>query len=99
MHIDSDLKIKDIIDENGIWDLTYLNPLVNTQALEEISRIYIPRFTDTPDTIQWAGNVNDKFLVASAYCMLNQADSDTTGWKWFWKIKIPQKLKSAAHPP
>lgn len=52
---DSGLKVKDIIDDNGNWDLRYLTPLVTNQTLAEILGNHIPRYTNIPDTMHWAG--------------------------------------------
>lgn len=56
--------------------------------------IKLPTNSHTPDQVYWVESSDGMFSSASAYDMINKNTSDVKGWKWFWKMKIPQKFKT-----
>lgn len=89
-HADAGMKVKDITDCNGVWDVSLIDHIISHQTMEEIRSIHLPHISDTYDKPHWSEVRN--FSAAVAYIFLNNEVTDQKSWNWLWKIKIPQKL-------
>ncbi|KAI8555720.1 hypothetical protein RHMOL_Rhmol05G0196900 [Rhododendron molle] len=79
---------------DGNWVLDELAQHVDVNTLEAISSITIPTYTQTADHSTLVGSGNGKFSIFAAYDLINKEDTDLKGWKRFWKLKFPEKLKT-----
>lgn len=68
--------------------------IVDCSILGLIQNTPLPIYTQATDHPSWKGSLHGNFSVSAAYKMINGQDTDPNGWKWFWKLKIPEKLKS-----
>ncbi|KAI8570479.1 hypothetical protein RHMOL_Rhmol01G0037200 [Rhododendron molle] len=92
-HVNSSQKVETLI-VNGNWVLDDIAPYVDVQTLESINAIHIPVYTQSIDHPTWEGSGNGNFSISAAYEIINKDVPDLTGWKWFWKLKMPEKFKT-----
>ncbi|KAI8550987.1 hypothetical protein RHMOL_Rhmol06G0149600 [Rhododendron molle] len=92
-HVNSSQKVETLI-VNGNWVLDDIAPYVDVQTLESINAIHIPVYTQSIDHPTWEGSGNGNFSISAAYEIINKDGPDLTGWKWFWKLKMPEKFKT-----
>ncbi|KAG5529761.1 hypothetical protein RHGRI_030220 [Rhododendron griersonianum] len=92
-HTNSNFTVSTLI-VNGKWHLDSIAHIVDCNILQMIQNTPLPLVTQASDHPSWKGSPNGNFSVSAAYKMINGQDSDKNGWKWFWKLKIPEKLKT-----
>lgn len=83
----------DIID-NGSWNLDSIDHIVDDMSRADIFNTMLPLFNQASDHPSWSGSSNGSCSASDAYEFINKDVNDIKGWKWFWKIKLPQKLKT-----
>lgn len=93
IHTNSSQKVECLIMD-GHWALGEIAQFLDTNTMEAINSIPLPIYTQGPDHPSWVGYGNGKFSISAAYELINKSESDQKGWKWFWKLKIPEKLKT-----
>ncbi|KAL7211807.1 hypothetical protein ACSBR2_014628 [Camellia fascicularis] len=91
--IDNTVMVNSVLDDEGNWDTNILFNLVSQQDLNEILKIYRPRFVTFPDAPTWVPSHTGNFTSASTFNFITDSDLTNRDWKWIWKIKIPQKLR------
>lgn len=91
VQVDMNMKVRDIIDDYG--KLEPIAHLISDHMIEDILNIHINFYSHSMDRPSWVGSANGMFSVSAAYDLINKEDTDLKGWKWIWKLKIPQKLK------
>ncbi|KAL6555875.1 hypothetical protein OROHE_007149 [Orobanche hederae] len=93
---DRSLKICDLIDQTGKWNLQELQTQLPLPVKQEILRFQIT-LNSVEDTPIWNESANGMFSCQSAYKTLKRHYS--TGntrpgrWTWLWKLKCSHKLK------
>lgn len=93
VHTTLNSKVEELID-NGRWNLDWIAQIVDQGVIDSILGIKLPPFTQVPDHPSWVGSPSGNFSVAATYKLINKDVTDIRGWKWFWKLKIPAKLKT-----
>lgn len=51
-------------------------------------------FLSPMDHPSWMYSPNGNCSAAAAYNFINKDPNHTKGWKWFWKMQLPQKFKT-----
>lgn len=92
-HTHIHMKVAEII-ENGIWNLNSIDHIVDNTTRNEILGTALPLYVQASDQPTWVNATNGLCSSTAAYDLLNSDSNDLKGWKWFWKIKLPQKFKS-----
>lgn len=62
-HTNDNRTVADLIDGNGIWNLTSISHIVDEDVLNSILNIHIPRFSNVQDHPYWMGSANGNFLL------------------------------------
>lgn len=70
-HTNDNRTVADLIDGNGIWNLTSISHIVDEDVLNSILNIHIPRFSNVQDHPNWMGSSNGNFSTAAAYDLIN----------------------------
>ncbi|CAJ2628117.1 unnamed protein product [Trifolium pratense] len=82
--IDSTLVVKDVLTDEGNWDLNFLNDNLPTNIVNQLVALPAPRDTDGPDSIGWKDTNTRHFTVQSAYDLqrenVHHIDGDWTGF-------------------
>jgi len=65
--IDTTFLVKDILKDEGQWDLNFLYNNLNFNKMSQIMAISAPIANDEVDTIGWKGTNIGQFIVQSAY--------------------------------
>lgn len=68
--------------------------IIDDAIVTDILSINLPMFTIGRDKPSWVLSPDGMCTASSAYDFLNKEDHDIKGWKWFWKLQLPQKLKT-----
>lgn len=92
-HTNLNTKVAELI-VNGTWDLHILTPTVDADNRKLILDINLPQFSQVTDHPMWVNSGNGMFTSSAAYDLINRDTTDTSGWKWIWKIKTPAKFKT-----
>lgn len=95
-HGHADIKVQDINNIDGFWDLSYLSAFVDHPTLSLIVKMNVTGVSNAVDCPIWVGtpNGNGKFSVSTAYSRINNGEIAPVHWAWIWKLKIPAKLKT-----
>lgn len=93
LHTKINTKVAEIID-NGCWNLDSIDHLVDEISREDIFNTVLPLYNQASDHPSWSGSSNGSCTASAAYKLINEDVNGTKGWKWFWKMKVPQKLKT-----
>lgn len=91
-HTRSTQKVDSLIVD-GNWILDEITQYVDEDVLEAIMDINFPTYTQNMDHPIWVGSTNGNFSVDADYDIVNKDSLELKSWKWFWKIKMPQKFK------
>ncbi|KAH7860326.1 hypothetical protein Vadar_012160 [Vaccinium darrowii] len=93
IHTHGKTKVAGII-ENGKWNLTPIDHILDNTSRELILGIVLPLYTQASDHPTWVTANDGNYSASEAYDFINRDSNDTTGWKWFWKLHLPQKFKT-----
>lgn len=93
IHTLGNFKVADLI-EDGNWNLSPIEQFVDSVTRNDILSITLPVFTQAEDHPSWVEAPNGSCSVSTAYDFINKDNNDTEGWKWFWKLHLPQKFKT-----
>lgn len=85
--------VADIID-TGLWDLDSIDHILDNDSRAAILGTTLPVYLEASDHPSWLGSSNGICSAASAYDFICKDNNDIKGWGWFWKMKLPQKLKT-----
>ncbi|GAU33771.1 hypothetical protein TSUD_393330 [Trifolium subterraneum] len=93
--IDSTLFVKDVLTDEGNWNLNFLNDNLPPDIVNQLVALPAPRDTDGPDFIGWKGTNTRHFTVQSAYDLqrenVHRIDGD---WTMVWNWKGPHKIQT-----
>lgn len=90
VHTQCNIKVSEII-ENGDWNLDTIDHILDDTSRSDIRNSILPIYTPGHDHPTW---VNGTCTASAAYEFLSKDERDVKGWKWLWKIKMPQKFKT-----
>lgn len=90
------LKVSDLIDESGEWNLNMIRETIPTQVLDRIGAIHPLDSSSDSDTRLWPGYNLGNFTVSSAYSLLDGsvAGDESVRWKQIWQLKVPERVRS-----
>ncbi|KAM6560551.1 hypothetical protein CsatA_029790 [Cannabis sativa] len=98
---DLNMKVSDLILNNGRWNLTLLQSLFLASDVEKIMSIPLSFFNQT-DHLLWHHENNGCYTVKSGYSLalkLEEQQPNTSNtaamswWKKFWALSIPSKVR------
>lgn len=92
-HTKENIKVAAII-ENGQWNLDAIGSIVDDLTRDDILAIVLPIYSQDIGHPSWVESPNGNCSASMAYNFINRDSSDTKGWRWLWKLNIPQKLKT-----
>lgn len=83
-HTSNCLKVADVINENGSWNLDSIPEFIPQSILLDMSQIHLPQFVEVLDNPHWKGALTGNFTVSAAYDLLTNLDQDTDHASWQW---------------
>lgn len=88
------LRVYDVINDEGRWDLNRVLSLVPQNIITLIKSILVGLNHGAEDQIMWKYSNSGMFSVKSAYSMLALPEIHSQmDWKWLWKCLGPEKIK------
>lgn len=89
----ANMKVKDIISANNLWDTTVIDHIIPPHCKMDIMNTPLPVCSTLEDSPSWMGTSSGKFSIKSCYdIIVNGDEPDEENWLWLWKLKIPLKL-------
>ncbi|KAL4372614.1 hypothetical protein AHAS_Ahas06G0283400 [Arachis hypogaea] len=70
------MKVADVVLENGEWNLKFLRELIPEDKILKITACHPPKESLGEDKIMWSPSQDRNFTVASAYKTLSQANEN-----------------------
>ncbi|MCI03053.1 putative ribonuclease H protein, partial [Trifolium medium] len=94
-YVDTTITVKDMVDDTGNWDLTFLFGNLPSNIVNRIIALPAPHETDGPDVFGWGGTSSHNFSVRSAYDLITETIASVEGnWKALWKWKGPHQIQT-----
>lgn len=94
-HVSSQVKVCDMVDQNGEWKWAELAVLFHKDTLDHLASCYPPKEVLGADLCLWKPMVDSKFSLKSAYnsLMVGISVQDKSIWKVSWDAIIPLRIK------
>ncbi|GKV45487.1 hypothetical protein SLEP1_g52559 [Rubroshorea leprosula] len=90
------LMVADVINQEGEWDLDYLNSLIPADVIEVIRAIPLSRHVQLQDNTFWSDSMDGSFSVKSAYHLIqrdrNLINALVDSWTWIWKLQCAERI-------
>lgn len=92
----NDFRVSQVLEPNGDWNLTLLDALLPNDMVEKIRGIPRPFAANLEDSVYWSETATGKFLVNSAFQLLQGGSrAPSLGeWRWIWRIPCIEKLRT-----
>ncbi|XVF04810.1 hypothetical protein REPUB_Repub05bG0117600 [Reevesia pubescens] len=91
------MKVGEVIDVDGSWDLQKISALVPQENVEEIRAVPLNTGQGVQDRNSWGMTSNGSFSVSSAYALIsNSSGLDSVSDEklgWIWKLKCPERVR------
>lgn len=71
-----------------------MDNILDDTSRNDILSVALSVFAQQLDHPTWINASNGNCSAAHAYEFLTEDVNDIKGWKWFWKMRIPQKFKT-----
>ena len=89
--------MREVIHENGNWDLRQLESLLPQDLIEEVRAVPILLENRGQDLSYWGCTSNGEFSVSSGYEIVAGLRDHTEGslnnMKWTWHLRCPERIR------
>ena len=91
------MTVREVIHENGNWDLRQLESFLPQDLIEEVRAVPILLENRGQDLSYWGCTSNGEFSVSSGYEIVVGLRDHTGGtldnMKWIWHLRCPERIR------
>lgn len=92
--IEEELKVSDVLSEDGNWNLQGISMELPQEILNQIRATPKGHSMQMEDRIAWKYSTTGRFSTKSAYALACGRDPTTEGrgWEWIWKVPTQPRI-------